>query len=112
MSPDGRSPSSLRRVSPALIVLAASIRVGGVAAASLRITPAARPAPPLAVEDAHGVCPDQSAIRNPQSEIRVASQETQPPPAAKAEAPEENPEGKNSPGCVSCHKGTEPSHAS
>jgi hypothetical protein len=107
-------PRSPRRVSPLLIASAAVLLFGSMAGASLslRPQPPARTAPPLAPEDATGSCPRDerrsAGVRLASAqEATSAAQET-----AAQEAPAPNPEGKNSRGCVGCHEGVEPSHAS
>lgn len=96
-----------RLASPHLIALALCLLIGGVAGASLLTSPEApKKAHALAPEEAKGSCP----VTGPGGKRMAYAAAEEAPTAAPEEKP--NPEGKNSPGCVSCHIGTEPSHAS
>src|SRR5437868_3321895 len=99
---------------PLPLSLALYLLVSSIAAASLRQS-VTRAAPPLAREQATGTCPAADKAGG----VRVvaageqaggASQMPAPGPAEAPTTPPENPEGKNSPGCVHCHHGVESSH--
>jgi hypothetical protein len=101
----------LRVSRPLLIALSLFSLIGSVALGSVAVSPEAehRSASPLAPEDAVGQCPTAPRTAGGVRTASVLNGGGGVPAVAPAGG---HPEGKNSPGCLSCHEDVEPSHAS
>jgi len=115
-------PTRAHRSLPVVLALSLYALVGGIAAGSFASSPGKavpgtttteKTAPPLALEDAHGVCPADGRPRAAKvTPVAYATQSPAEAPAAALPPVKPHPEAKNSEGCVHCHANVEPSHES